>query len=66
MLVVEELYKEAVVGTDRNLIIFNRELDRIISGCISFLKLEVLFSFFCFVLNLFIFASILLPVRLKI
>jgi hypothetical protein len=45
MLVVEELYKEAVVGTDRNLIIFNRELDRIISGCISFLKLEVLFSF---------------------
>uniref|UniRef100_A0A0E0JV30 DUF1995 domain-containing protein n=1 Tax=Oryza punctata TaxID=4537 RepID=A0A0E0JV30_ORYPU len=29
MLVVEELYKEAVVGTDRKLIIFNGELDRI-------------------------------------
>ncbi|KAG9452883.1 hypothetical protein H6P81_005787 [Aristolochia fimbriata] len=32
MLVVEELYKEAVVGTDRKLIIFNGELDRIRSG----------------------------------
>lgn len=34
MLVVEELYKEAVVNTSRNLIIFNGELDRIRSGCI--------------------------------
>jgi hypothetical protein len=34
MLVVEELYKEAVVGTSRKLIIFNGELDRIRSGCI--------------------------------
>jgi hypothetical protein len=34
MLVVEELYKEAVVGTNRKLIIFNGELDRIRSGCI--------------------------------
>lgn len=34
MLVVEELYKEAVVNTRRNLIIFNGELDRIRSGCI--------------------------------
>ncbi|XP_072980384.1 protein LPA3 isoform X2 [Typha angustifolia] len=32
MLVVEELYKEAVVDTDRKLIIFNGELDRIRSG----------------------------------
>ncbi|KAL5670659.1 hypothetical protein ACJX0J_022880, partial [Zea mays] len=32
MLVVEELYKEAVVGTSRKLIIFNGELDRIRSG----------------------------------
>uniref|UniRef100_A0A0A9DME9 DUF1995 domain-containing protein n=1 Tax=Arundo donax TaxID=35708 RepID=A0A0A9DME9_ARUDO len=32
MLVVEELYKEAVVGTNRKLIIFNGELDRIRSG----------------------------------
>ncbi|KAK3155925.1 hypothetical protein QOZ80_2AG0100490 [Eleusine coracana subsp. coracana] len=32
MLVVEELYKEAVVGTNRNMIIFNGELDRIRSG----------------------------------
>ncbi|XP_058103823.1 protein LPA3 isoform X2 [Magnolia sinica] len=32
MLVVEELYKEAVVSTDRKLIIFNGELDRIRSG----------------------------------
>lgn len=36
MLVVEELYKEAVVGTNRKLIIFNGELDRIRSGCILF------------------------------
>lgn len=36
MLVVEELYKEAVVNTDRKLIIFNGELDRIRSGCILF------------------------------
>jgi hypothetical protein len=34
MLVVEELYKEAVVNTERKLIIFNGELDRIRSGCI--------------------------------
>lgn len=32
MLVVEELYKEAVVNTSRNMIIFNGELDRIRSG----------------------------------
>ncbi|KAL3645780.1 hypothetical protein CASFOL_010960 [Castilleja foliolosa] len=32
MLVVEELYKEAVVNTARQLIIFNGELDRIRSG----------------------------------
>lgn len=32
MLVVEELYKEAVVNTGRRLIIFNGELDRIRSG----------------------------------
>ncbi|KAJ3684680.1 hypothetical protein LUZ61_013844 [Rhynchospora tenuis] len=32
MLVVEELYDEAVVGTERKLIIFNGELDRIRSG----------------------------------
>ncbi|KAL3844432.1 hypothetical protein ACJIZ3_001835 [Penstemon smallii] len=34
MLVVEELYKEAVVNTSRKMIIFNGELDRIRSGCI--------------------------------
>eukprot|EP00252_Welwitschia_mirabilis_P020915 TRINITY_DN5233_c0_g1_i2.p1 TRINITY_DN5233_c0_g1~~TRINITY_DN5233_c0_g1_i2.p1 ORF type:complete len:239 (+),score=48.72 TRINITY_DN5233_c0_g1_i2:122-838(+) len=34
MLVVEELYESAVNGTDRKLIIFNGELDRIRSGCI--------------------------------
>eukprot|EP00268_Persea_americana_P059203 TRINITY_DN7240_c2_g1_i3.p1 TRINITY_DN7240_c2_g1~~TRINITY_DN7240_c2_g1_i3.p1 ORF type:complete len:333 (+),score=68.30 TRINITY_DN7240_c2_g1_i3:168-1166(+) len=32
MLVVEELYQEAVINTTRNLIIFNGELDRIRSG----------------------------------
>ncbi|XP_031389521.1 uncharacterized protein LOC116202215 [Punica granatum] len=32
MIVVEELYKDAVVNTDRKLIIFNGELDRIRSG----------------------------------
>ncbi|XP_027361054.1 protein LOW PSII ACCUMULATION 3, chloroplastic isoform X2 [Abrus precatorius] len=32
MLVVEELYKEAVLNTERKLIIFNGELDRIRSG----------------------------------
>ncbi|RVW70034.1 hypothetical protein CK203_059048 [Vitis vinifera] len=32
MLVVEELYNEAVVNTARKLIIFNGELDRIRSG----------------------------------
>lgn len=36
MLVVEELYKEAVVNTRRRLIIFNGELDRIRSGCILY------------------------------
>uniref|UniRef100_A0A453N497 DUF1995 domain-containing protein n=2 Tax=Aegilops tauschii subsp. strangulata TaxID=200361 RepID=A0A453N497_AEGTS len=34
MLVVEELYKEAVLNTERKMIIFNGELDRIRSGCI--------------------------------
>ncbi|CAN6547077.1 unnamed protein product [Malus baccata var. baccata] len=34
MLVVEELYREAVQNTSRKLIIFNGELDRIRSGCI--------------------------------
>ncbi|KAH0470888.1 hypothetical protein IEQ34_000611 [Dendrobium chrysotoxum] len=34
MLVVEELYEEAVMNTTRKLIIFNGELDRIRSGCI--------------------------------
>lgn len=34
MLVVEELYKEAVIDTPRKMIIFNGELDRIRSGCI--------------------------------
>ncbi|KAL6979951.1 hypothetical protein U1Q18_021605 [Sarracenia purpurea var. burkii] len=34
MLVVEELYNEAVINTARKLIIFNGELDRIRSGCI--------------------------------
>lgn len=34
MLVVEELYREAVVNRARKLIIFNGELDRIRSGCI--------------------------------
>ncbi|KAI4312957.1 hypothetical protein MLD38_037741 [Melastoma candidum] len=34
MLVVDELYREAVEGNDRRLIIFNGELDRIRSGCI--------------------------------
>ncbi|KAL4340956.1 hypothetical protein GQ457_08G024640 [Hibiscus cannabinus] len=32
MIVVEELYKEAVVNTNRKLIVFNGELDRIRSG----------------------------------
>ncbi|KAL2901121.1 hypothetical protein RDABS01_026203 [Bienertia sinuspersici] len=32
MLVVEELYKEAVANTTRTLIVFNGELDRIRSG----------------------------------
>lgn len=36
ILVVEELYKEAVLNTERKLIIFNGELDRIRSGCILF------------------------------
>lgn len=42
MLVVDELYKEAVANTSRALIIFNGELDRIRSGCI----LSLLFQFF--------------------
>lgn len=37
MLVVEELYREAVVNTERKLIIFNGELDRIRTGCILLL-----------------------------
>lgn len=41
MLVVEELYNEAVVGTERKLIIFNGELDRIRSGCILFFFFSV-------------------------
>jgi hypothetical protein len=44
MLVVEELYNEAVVGTQRKLIIFNGELDRIRSGCILFLVMYNLSS----------------------
>ncbi|KAH9606527.1 hypothetical protein KSS87_018917 [Heliosperma pusillum] len=36
MLVVEELYKEAVADTSRQLIVFNGELDRIRSGCQKF------------------------------
>ncbi|CAN1748813.1 hypothetical protein LINPERHAP1_LOCUS3511 [Linum perenne] len=36
MLVVEELYNEAVANTARKMIIFNGELDRIRSGCILF------------------------------
>lgn len=43
MLVVEELYKEAIVSTDRKLIIFNGELDRIRSGCILVFNLEFVF-----------------------
>lgn len=38
MLVVEELYEEAVVNTSRKLILFNGELDRIRSGCILFYR----------------------------
>ena len=34
MLVVEELYRDAVAATARKMIIFNGELDRIRSGCI--------------------------------
>ncbi|KAI7728661.1 hypothetical protein M8C21_010227 [Ambrosia artemisiifolia] len=34
MLVVEELYRDAVAATTRQMIIFNGELDRIRSGCI--------------------------------
>uniref|UniRef100_A0A2P2K2I6 DUF1995 domain-containing protein n=1 Tax=Rhizophora mucronata TaxID=61149 RepID=A0A2P2K2I6_RHIMU len=51
MLVVEELYKEAVANTMRKLIVFNGELDRIRSGCIlcSFhwfnLNIELLYQF---------------------
>ena len=41
MLVVEELYNEAVVNTDRKLIIFNGELDRIRSGCILCLVIVI-------------------------
>ncbi|RZC73941.1 hypothetical protein C5167_049422 [Papaver somniferum] len=37
ILVVEELYKEAVEKQSRKMIIFNGELDRIRSGCILFL-----------------------------
>ena len=41
MLVVEELYNEAVVNTARKLIIFNGELDRIRSGCILCLSILI-------------------------
>lgn len=44
MLVVEELYKEAVADTDRKLIIFNGELDRIRSGCILCILLSTLLA----------------------
>ena len=50
MLVVEELYKEAVENTARKLIIFNGELDRIRSGCI--LRQIYFFSFIYLILNL--------------
>ncbi|THG20305.1 hypothetical protein TEA_023318 [Camellia sinensis var. sinensis] len=40
MLVVEELYNEAVATTARKLIIFNGELDRIRSGCILLCERE--------------------------
>lgn len=43
MLVVEELYKEAVVNTERKLIIFNGELDRIRSGCILLQNCEAIY-----------------------
>ena len=42
MLVVEELYKEAVVNTSRKLIVFNGELDRIRSGCILYTDMHVI------------------------
>lgn len=51
MLVVEELYKEAVENTNRKLIIFNGELDRIRSGCILFSSLHR--SSIFFILNLY-------------
>lgn len=41
MLVVDELYKEAVENTTRKLIIFNGELDRIRSGCILFYSIFI-------------------------
>ncbi|KAF5196362.1 hypothetical protein FRX31_014050 [Thalictrum thalictroides] len=41
MLVVEELYKEAVENTSRKMIIFNGELDRIRSGCILFIYMSL-------------------------
>ncbi|KAJ0052194.1 hypothetical protein Pint_03577 [Pistacia integerrima] len=44
MLVVEELYKEAVSNTTRKMIIFNGELDRIRSGCIL--------CHYCMIINL--------------
>jgi hypothetical protein len=34
MLVVQELYKEAILKTERKLIFFNGELDQMRSGCI--------------------------------
>lgn len=46
MLVVEELYKEAVANTSRQLIIFNGELDRIRSGCILFFFLNFVYLYF--------------------
>jgi hypothetical protein len=40
MLVVEDLYQEAVVNTPRKMIVFNGELDRIRSGCILFVDMQ--------------------------
>lgn len=61
MLVVEELYKEAVLNTERKLIIFNGELDRIRSGCILFqietpfyIWIVFIYSYHAFSMNAFI------------
>lgn len=55
MLVVEELYKEAVVNTSRKLIVFNGELDRIRSGCI--LLYSIIDSFLLFFISMCDYAS---------